>query len=211
MKFECGDLEQALRTPELMPEAREHLKYCSECRKEYHLWTQIASAARTLHEDWETPELWPKIRTSLEAETRPSPSIWKRWPVWALAAALVVGSVITPVIWHRAQTPATATKAAADEDFLTEQALAEVEKNEAAYRHSIDNLSRLAQAKLPKPAPSYLANQQEKLLAIDSAIAETRANVKLNRFNVHLQTTLADLYREKQQTLQELLSREQKN
>ncbi|HLH01469.1 MAG TPA: hypothetical protein VKX25_01765 [Bryobacteraceae bacterium] len=213
MKFECGDLEQALRTPELMPEAREHLRFCAECRREYQLWLQISSTARSLHEEWETPELWGRIRSTIEAGIQPAPPVWKRWPVLAIAAAILLALIATPLLWQRAHTPASHAQPGAngDDDFLTEQALAEVEKNEAAYRQSIDKLSRLAEAKLKKPASPYVANEQEKLLAIDSAIDETRANVKLNRFNVHLQTTLADLYREKQQTLEELLSREQKN
>ena len=46
---------------------------------------------------------------------------------------------------------------------------------------------------------------------LDSAITDTRSNVAVNRFNVRLQKTLADLYREKQQTLEELLKRDQNN
>jgi hypothetical protein len=46
---------------------------------------------------------------------------------------------------------------------------------------------------------------------LDSAILETRSNIAQNRFNVRLQTDLADLYREKRQTLQEVLTRDQPN
>ncbi|HEY7211723.1 MAG TPA: hypothetical protein VH477_15740 [Bryobacteraceae bacterium] len=204
MKFECGDLEHALRVAELMPEAREHLKHCPQCRREYHLWNEISSSARALHEDWDTPALWPGIRAAIEAERKPERPFWKRWPVLAIAALVVIAAILTPLYWPRAHTPA-------DRDFLTERALADVEKSEAAYRQSIENLSQLADAKLKQPASPYIVNEREKLLALDAAIADTRANVRQNRFNVHLQTTLADLYREKQQTLQELLTREQKN
>jgi hypothetical protein len=51
----------------------------------------------------------------------------------------------------------------------------------------------------------------EKLLLLDSAISETRANLDQNRLNVGLQNNLADLYRQKQQTLQEILTSDQKN
>ena len=44
MKFECGDLERALAVPELMQEAREHLKNCPACRNELRLWNEIAAA-----------------------------------------------------------------------------------------------------------------------------------------------------------------------
>jgi hypothetical protein len=46
---------------------------------------------------------------------------------------------------------------------------------------------------------------------LDSAILETRSNVTQNRFNMRLQTELADLYLEKRQTLQEILTDGQRN
>ncbi len=98
-----------------------------------------------------------------------------------------------------------------DRDFLTEQALADVERTEAAYRQSIEKLSALAQPRLRNPGSAVAANYREKLLMLDSAISETRGNLDQNRFNVRLQTELAGLYREKQQTLKELLTRDQKN
>ncbi len=219
MKFECGDLERALAVSDLMPEAREHLKSCADCRREYRLWAEISSSARELHEEWESADLWPKIRRAIEAEPKPSRPWWKESKIWALAAVLALAVLLPLRFWHRAiqqpQGPSTAQSAAntgpADQDFLTDQALREVEKNEAAYRQSIEKLSRIAQPKLETAASPSVVNAREKLMLIDSAIADTRANIASNRFNIHLQTALADLYREKQQTLQELLARDRKN
>ena len=221
MKFECGDLERALANPDLMPEAREHLKDCPSCRQEFRLWTDISSAARELHEEWETPELWPQIREKLEAEPKPKPAVgrWQDWRVWAAAAAAIVIAVVVPLVLQRhfsnqansGQTPAFAANSAKDRDFLTEQALVDVEKTEAAYRKSIDQLAHLAAPKLEDGASASSVNAREKLLMLDAAISDTRSNVASNRFNVHLQTTLAELYREKQQTLKELLTNDQNN
>ena len=99
MKFECGDLERALANPDLMPEAREHLKDCPSCRQEFRLWTDISSAARELHEDWETPGLWAQIREKLEAEPKPKPAVgrWQDWRVWAAVAAAIVIAVVAPL------------------------------------------------------------------------------------------------------------------
>lgn len=212
MKFECGDLDRALQVSELMPEAREHLKHCAACRREYRIWNEISSTAKELHQEWDSPELWESIRTRLEAEPKPKPekkpAPWlqpfKDWRVWAAAAALLLialgfvfrnGTVTTPQ----------------SNDFLTEQALSEVERTEAAYRESIAKLSRLAEPELQKPPTALAVSYRDKLAMLDSAISETRANLNQNRFNVRLQTELADLYREKQETLKELLGREQKN
>lgn len=215
MKFECGDLDRALAMPELMPEAREHLKQCAACRREYRVWTEISTAAKELHEEWDSPALWSRIRDALAAEPkRNKPVWWREWKTWAIAAVALIGisvAVIRP--WEFGKQPAAnpASFTSKDQSFLTEQALKEVERTEAAYRQSIDNLSKLAQPKLQNPVSAVAVNSREKLVMLDSAIAETRANLDQNQFNVHLQTELANLYREKQETLKELVTRDQKN
>jgi hypothetical protein len=218
MKFECGDLERALAVSELMPEAREHLKHCAACRREYRLWNDISAVAKELREEWDSPELWRKIQRTLEAEPKlnPTPVWWRDWKMWAAAAAvLVIATLVALRPWQQRETSRAAETPIAqlpkDRDFLTEQALNDVERTEAAYRQSIDRLSQIAAPQLQKPASAVAVNCREKLLMLDSAIAETRAHLDQNRFNVGLQTELANLYREKQQTLKELVSRDQKN
>lgn len=219
MKFECGDLERALAISELMPEAREHLKVCAACRREYRVWNDISAAAKELHQDWDTPALWQNIRKSIEAEPkpRPKPVWWKEWKTWAIAATVLIGAVLLSRPWQSTTAPSanTETQLAAplssNSDFLTEKALREVERNEAIYRQSIEKLSRIAKPKIESSASPIAVSYREKLLMLDSAISETRTNLTQNRFNVHLQRELADLYREKKQTLEELLTRDQKN
>ncbi len=216
MKFECGDLDRALQMPEMMPEAREHLKQCAVCRREYRLWNEISSAAKELHEEWKTPTLWPSIRKNLEAEPSTKTVWWKEWRVWAIAATLMVAAVLIGRPWQWVKTGPQTTETrnvlvSTNQDFLTEETLREVERNEAAYRGSIDKLSRLAEPKLEKASSPVAATYKEKLLMLDSAISDTRSNLEHNRFNVRLQTDLADLYLEKQQTLKELLTGVQKN
>jgi hypothetical protein len=218
MKFECGDLERALAMSELMPEAREHLKQCAICRREYRLWNEISATARQLHEEWDSPALWPGIRRALEAEPKPKTAFvrWNHWKIWAVAAIVLIGvGLLVETQWHGAITAPEATVARTssptDRAFLTEQALADVQRTEAAYRRSIDKLSQLAQPMLAERGSAVAANYKEKLLLLDSAISDTRTNLDHNRFNVRLQTELAGLYREKQQTLQELLTRDKKN
>jgi len=218
MKFECGDLERALAVSELMPEAREHLKQCANCRREYRLWNEISATGRQLHEGWDSPDLWPNIRKLLEAEPKPKSDSawWSEWTIWAVAAAVLIGIglLLLPRLQQAIQTPEERiahTGGKTDRDFLTEQALEDVQRTEAAYRRSIDKLSQLAEPKLADRGSALAANYKEKLLLLDSAISDTRSNLDHNRFNVRLQTELADLYREKQQTLQELLTRDQKN
>jgi hypothetical protein len=212
MKFECGDLERALANADLFPEAREHLKSCAICRREYRLWNEISTTARELHEEWDTPALWPAIRETLQAERKPEVLWWKHWKTWAVAAALVIAIALPLRLWrHSLVTTPTAATQSSTPDFLTEQALRQVEKSEAAYRQSIETLSQLAAPKLSVASSPAVVNEKERLALLDSAIAETRANVASNRFNIRLQTALADLYRQKQETLRDLLSHDAKN
>lgn len=217
MKFECGDLERALANPHLMAEAQMHLRDCAACRNEYRIWNEISSAAKQLHCEWESPDLWPTIRRSLEAERQPEKRWRMEWKFWAIAAAAAAVLLLAIVRWPHAVTlrltdkHVTATSRSG-QDFLTEDALREVEKNEAAYRHSIEELSRLAEPKLESSTPSPISvSYKEKLLMLDSAITETRATVTQNPLNVSLQTELADLYREKRHTLEEVLTSGQQN
>ena len=219
MKFECGDLERALAISELMPEAREHLKVCAACRREYRLWNEMSTAAKELHQEWDTSALWPNIRKAIEAEPKlkPKPVWWQEWKTWTVAAAVVIGAVLIGRPWQWGAAPPTSTEApiaaplSANSDFLTDQALQEVETSEAAYRRSIEKLFRVAQPKLQNSGSPVAVSCREKLLMLDSAISETRTNLAQNRFNIHLQRELADLYREKKQALEELLGRDQKN
>jgi hypothetical protein len=211
MKFECGDLERAFANADLMAEAREHLRDCAACRNEYRIWNEISAEAKQLHCEWESPDLWPTIRQSIEA-ARPAKRRRMEWKHWTFAAAALMIVLFAVLRWPQITTfdeqeNHRPGRAGSEQDFLTEQALKNVENNETAYRRSIEELSRLAQAKLANRTSSpILASYREQLLMVDSAIVETRSNVAQNRFNVRLQTELADLYRDKQQILREVLT-----
>jgi hypothetical protein len=106
--------------------------------------------------------------------------------------------------FSRASQPNRGPGDRADSAFLTEQA-------ESAYAKSIDKLSRVAEPELQHAEASLASAYSEKLLLLDSAISELKANLNQNRFNASLQAELAALYKQKQETLQEILRREQKN
>src|SRR5580700_1152548 len=165
-----------------MAEAREHLKTCASCRNEYRLWSDISSAARELHEEWDSPALWPNIRQALEAERertrqRNQSTFFGDWKTWALAATVVLGAVLllrpwqAPVTQPKGRIPlrtvATASDAAvttSDKDFLTEQALVEVEQAEDAYRRSIDKLAALAEHRQKTTQSALAVNDRAKVL-----------------------------------------------
>jgi hypothetical protein len=203
MIFQCNDLERALEFPELMPDARAHAEQCESCRHQLYLWSEISRVAPELHEEWESPGLWPRIESAL-AEAAPRPTrmpVW-RWTVAVAAMALVAVMLSQP--W-RGKTPAP------NGALLTDQALAEVQLAEQAYARSIDRLSAVAQKDLEKSAAPVAAAYREKLLVLDSAIADVKANLENNRYNTYLQTELASLYKDKQNTLKEWLDYAKRN
>ena len=199
MIFQCSDLDRALEHPELMRDARAHAAACPKCSEQLYLWAEISRAGAQLHEEWDSPDLWARIQGGL------TPAAPKRAPVltwrWAMAAAAVV---LLAVFLFR-------PGGQASKDFLTEEALDQVQRAEAAYAQSIDKLANLAGPALEQ-SPAPLASAcREKLLILDSEIAEIKAAAENNRYNIYVRTQLASLYREKQQTLQEWLDYAKRN
>jgi hypothetical protein len=200
MIIQCDDLERALRTPELMPDARAHAEHCEKCREQLYLWSEISRLAPQLHQEWDSPSLWPRIHTELAA----APRLRARVPVWrwALAAAAVVALALV-LSQPRQPQPAPVAATRTGGDFLTDDALREVQQAEAAYTRSINRLSTVVGAGLEHSASPLAGVYREKLLLLDSAIAELKVNIESNRYNTYLRTELASLYREKQKTLQD--------
>jgi hypothetical protein len=193
MIFQCSDLERALQSAELMPDARAHAETCERCRRELHLWTQISRVAPQLHVEWESPGLWAAIESRMAAEAPAHGVPWWRWSMAAAAAGLLAIGLLQP--WRGAT--------AAGGGFFTGRAPEEVEQAESAYTRSIEKLSAAAGASLNTSATPLAGVYREKLLVLDAAIADLKANVGENRYNVYLQNQLAMLYRAKQKTLQE--------
>lgn len=83
--------------------------------------------------------------------------------------------------------------------------LTQVESAESAYVKAIDKLAAGAKPQLDNPETPLLANYREKLLVLDSAIDDLRAQTGQNPSNAHLRYELLAMYQEKQRTLEEIL------
>jgi len=97
----------------------------------------------------------------------------------------------------------------ADQSLLKSKALKEVESAEATYVQAIDKLAAEAQPLLEIPRQPLLANYHEKLIVLDSAIADLRAQAGINPSNAQLRYQLLAMYQEKQHTLEEVLEAKQ--
>jgi hypothetical protein len=209
--FRCEDLAEALRAEsgERLREAAAHAETCDNCREELALWREISAAAPSLRRDWETADLWPRIRRDLSAERAKPPARRLGNVGWlSLAAALL--AAVSAAVFFVGPRRHTTDQADAERRLLTEEALAQVEQSEAAYIESIERLAKTAQPLLEAPASPLLVSYREKLMVIDAAIAECRGRIETNRFNAYLRRELLSVYREKQRTLEDLM-REDKN
>lgn len=205
MNFDCSHLDDALREddPELLAAAREHAASCEACRMQLRSWDEISEAARELHHEWESPALWDRIDASLPARPSRFRLSYPGWRLFASAAAVLLLTVSSA--WMLLRPPAPRPAAMASRQFLTEQALREVEVSEAAYVRSIDRLAKIAEPVLDQSPSPLVANYREKLTVLDAAIADLKDNLGRNRLNARLSTELVSLYQEKQKTLQEVL------
>ena len=212
----CGRFDAILADgadPAASPDLAAHAADCASCRSRLELWVGVAEAAPSLRKHWDSPDLYSRIeRAAREAETRdaagrptkPLP-LWARAAAVAAVAALVVLSVIGVRVFREGAGREPLAARTGRDPLLTENALSEVEKAESSYLASIDALSRVAQPRLDRDTSPLAAAYREKLLLLDSEIAEMRNEIERNRFNTHLRRELLAMYREKQRTLEDLM------
>jgi hypothetical protein len=216
MTFTCNDRNRIFEdgTPSEWVALEAHASGCAACAEELRAWKSLSLAAQELREYAESPALWPRIERALAEEdarkTRRSErngwfSFLENIPMgWqtALAGAFVLVLAISAswFYWHPAKDGRLA-----DQSLLKSKALSDVESAETAYVQAIDRLAAGARPQLENPATSLLANYHEKLLVLDSAIADLRAQAGLNPSNAQLRYQLLAMYQEKQHTLEEVL------
>ena len=217
----CKDREGILieQEPAAMAALERHAASCAECAGELRALAELSAAARTMRREWDSPALWPKIRRSLAAEGESRRAWWSfgwlrphlalRWQTAAAVLALmVVGGPGIWLAWHATHPEGTVVVQRDQRRLLTEQAAKRADDAEQAYIQSIDELAKLAASKIENPTTPLMVNYREKLLLLDSAIADCRAQIERNHWNASLRQELVSIYQEKQRTLQEVLREE---
>ncbi|HSS44248.1 MAG TPA: anti-sigma factor [Thermoanaerobaculia bacterium] len=196
-----------------------HAADCRDCREGLALREEISRAAPTLRKTWESPALWPRIQNALAAEAcRPSAAREESsdtplgrprfvWLPLAVAAALFLIATAGLQVFRGSfgERELLTARTLPKEPLLTEATLKEVEKSERSYVHAIEQLSKLAEPGLKDSGSALLVGYREKLLLLDSAIGDLRAQLDQNRFNTHLRRELLTIYQEKQRTLERVV------
>jgi len=185
-----------------------HAANCSECGEELRIWKSLSTAAEEMKQDWETPYLWTKIERDLTEQMANEPPQWRAWLNslgmgglrWQTAAATVLLVAVSAATYFVFRGPQPPPK---EDAFVS--SVSAVERAEAAYEKAIDKLDEQAKPQLDPPATPLMASYREKLLVLDNAIEELRAEAGQNPANAHLRRQLLAMYEEKQETLQEVL------
>ncbi len=217
MNITCEDRDRIFEdgTPAEWAALEAHSANCAACAEELRAWKAISVAAKEMRDYSDSPSLWPRIEQALAAEAAVKTHRAQRWSWlslgfglslgWQTAAAAVLVLILTvSAAWiylHREPAPGRDR----DQSLLKIPALAEVERTQAAYEQAIDKLAADAKPQLENPATPLQASYREKLLVLDSAINDLRAQAGMNPSNAHLRQQLLAMYQEKQQTLEDIL------
>ncbi|MGB7848154.1 MAG: hypothetical protein WBL63_21265 [Candidatus Acidiferrum sp.] len=215
MNISCKDRDRIFLdgSAEEWAALEQHAATCAACGEELRAWKAISKAADELRDYREDTALWAKIESSLRQQDQRhsvGSGFWRKLGLWreipmgwqtALAGALVLVLALSGayvVSHHRAADPSHG-------QLLKNSALTDVERTEREYMKAIDKLAADAKPELDSPASPLTASYKEKLMVLDSAIDDLRVQAGQNPSNAHLRYQLLAMYREKQQTLREVL------
>jgi hypothetical protein len=203
---QCSEFERlAQGAAEDLAVLAEHARECPTCAEKLALWDDISRVSRELQEKWESPELWPRIKIELQDEAHRKQRRRFGLPaILQIAAALVLLIGLGAVVWRSYQ----ARNAGNDKYILREAAVEEVKAAEKAHLRSIANLEKVTEPRLAETSDPLLVSYREKLMLLDDAILECQTNIEKNRYNTHLRKELLAMYKEKQNTLRQVMSEE---
>lgn len=214
MNMQCDDRERIFLdgSPEEWAAFEQHAVTCAACAEELRAWKQLSVAAEEMRDYEESPALWARIESSLRQQAAPTSRVkfWGFMDFWrhaatawqpALVGAMLVALAVSGgyLVIHR-----SGSSADPGNKLLKTSALTEVERAEREYMSAIDKLAAETGPQLGTDTP-LMASYREKLLVLDSAIADLRAQAGENPSNAHLRNQLLAMYQEKRQTLQDVL------
>ena len=220
MNVTCSDRDRIFEdgTPAEWAALEAHAAACPACEQEVRAWKSLSAAAKELRDYSDSPSFWPRIERALAEEAARNAQRAKRKGWFSFLPGIPVGwqtamvgafVLMLAIMGWRLIHPPFEPYQLHDQSLLKSAALKEVESAEAAYEHAIDKLAADAKPQLESPATPLLANYHEKLLVLDSAIADLRAQAGMNPSNAQLRHQLLAMYQEKQHTLEEVLEARQ--
>jgi Putative zinc-finger len=192
-----------------------HLATCADCAALARELVQVRDAARALPPLTPPERVWAALAPELTPEEPPvaPPAKWREWVLVPLAvAALLLAAVL--ITWTSRRSPgsdvrptqqattAPASKAPAADLGSVE---AELQQAEQHYENAIQKLEALARDQRALD-PAIAADLRQNLVAIDTAIGESRAALKTQPTNERAQESLFEAFRSKIALLQDTIA-----
>ena len=219
MNVTCNDRDRIFEdgTPAEWAAMEAHAATCVTCAEELRAWKSLSTAAAELRDYVDSPALWPRIHQALAEHANRREKRWSWGAAWlglglSWQAAVVSAFALLLLVsggWLYFGSTNKPPVSAGSAPFLKTKALNEVEHAEDAYVKAINKLASEAKPRLEVPNSPLLANYREKILVLDSAIDDLRAQAGQNPSNAHLRYELLAMYQEKQRTLEEILEARQ--
>ncbi|MCP4573891.1 MAG: hypothetical protein GY838_16150 [bacterium] len=183
----------------------DHREACAECATAFKLDERIEQETRSLPGPAQGTGLWDRIAAELEEDGPRVVALPQRRRIptsriWALAAVLVLCVGLGSVLLRDGGGPPPLPR-----NLLATDALARVEAAEAEYETAIRDLEAQAGPVLAEADTRLMLRYRQRLEIIDAQISDCREMLAHDNANAHVRRYLLAAYRDKADTLTELL------
>ena len=214
----CNDFWKKYEDTGLTPELEQHLARCEKCQMEMQIENALDSSLKILPR-FEAPDrIWNNICLELQTDLAPDTSglslrekvkrsLKNIFSVNMLffPRPLFAGVIITLIaliwIFYFNTGPLTSQQKLK----LQAEAIEEIERTEKEYLDSIARLTELAEDNKDNINPEIYDIYWEKLTILDDYILECKEAINENKYNPQVRYYLATAYKEKTETLREMI------
>jgi tetratricopeptide (TPR) repeat protein len=192
-----------------------HLEACPECRSLAHDFAEIVRQARNLTTPEPSPAVWPKIATTVRESLGEASAVapgrswlgafwanaaWRYAAAAALALVVVGAVVVRQAPWRGKPGPAQKNSA--------EYTLAKLREAQGYYEKAIQSLSEAVISRDSRLPPEITEIFKGNLAAMDETIQACRQIIEGDPGNLTARAYLLMAYREKVDTLEEMIGLE---
>jgi hypothetical protein len=199
------------------PEIDRHLTECGECRRLVEELRDVRRRAGALDATPPPARAWKRIERALEAEKASqrevSASRSRRWSWLAVAAMLVLGTMVGLRYYRTPARPAGVTTAArgasgapAETRELAQSVQSNLQQAEQHYRQAIAGLEQIKNAEKGALPPQTAASLEKSLSVVDQAINESREALKAQPNSEPAQESLLESFKTKIALLQDTVA-----
>ena len=205
----CKEYQKYLTGKLTKREFLSHSQGCNECQESWAFEQMLNTEIDNFKTVIPSATLWSDVRVRLLKEKQAQvQSIFTskiynvltnftRRPQWRLgfAAVLTVAIIIGLVN----------IQGGSKERFLSQSAIAQVDKKEREYAQAIAELENIVALELTSIENDLTLLYRDKLETIDAQIAQCKEALEIHPYSAHIRRYLLAAYREKKETLQEVL------